>query len=148
MWATDVDIDIIRDTYKGDIKILECYRAVKAYLPIDFVRYILQLYSDKTTLKNVEGREADYLKSKQFINSLYGMTVTNNIRADVDFDDEGAEWTETELTDSQIKERLSGDKPFLHYSVGVWVTAYARRELFKAINKIGNDCVYCDTDSV
>ena len=148
MWATDVDIDIIRDTYKGDLKIIECYRAVKAYLPLDFVRYILQLYSDKTTLKNVTGREADYLKSKQFINSLYGMTVTNNIRADVDFADEGAEWTETELTDEQIRERLAADKPFLHYSVGVWVTAYARRELFAAINKIGNDCVYCDTDSV
>ena len=148
MWATDIDIDIIRDTYTGDIKILECYRAIKSYLPIDFVRYILQLYSDKTTLKNVVGREADYLKSKQFINSLYGMTVTNNIRADVDFFDEGAAWAETELTDEQIKERLAAEKPFLHYAVGVWVTAYARRELFKMINKIGNDCVYCDTDSV
>ena len=147
MWATDVDIDIIRDTYAGEITVLECFRAVKAYLPIDFVRYILQLYSDKTTLKNVAGREADYLKSKQFINSLYGMTVTNNIRADVDFLDCG-EWAETELTDGEIAERLAEDKPFLHYSVGVWVTAYARRELFKMINKIGNDCVYCDTDSV
>ena len=148
MWVTDVDLDIIRDTYAGDIKIIECYRAIKAYLPIDFVRYILQLYSDKTTLKNVAGREADYLKSKQFINSLYGMTVTNNIRADVEFLDDCAEWLETDLTDEQIAERLAADKPFLHYSIGVWVTAYARRELFKMINKIGNDCVYCDTDSV
>lgn len=148
IWVTDVDYDIILSIYNGEFEFIELYRAIKQYLPLEFVKYILQLYSDKTTLKNVAGREDDYAKSKQFINSLYGMTVTNNIRAEVDFLDDFGEWTETDLTEEQIREKLVAEKPFLHYSVGVWVTAYARRELYKMITAIGNDCVYCDTDSV
>lgn len=148
IWVTDIDYDIIQSVYTGDFEFSEIYRAVKQYLPLDFVKYILQLYSDKTTLKNVAGREDDYAKSKQFINSLYGMTVTNNIRAEVDFLDEFCDWTESELSEEQIREKLAKERPFLHYSVGVWVTAYARRELYKMITAIGNDCVYCDTDSV
>lgn len=148
LWATDIDFDIIQSVYTGNFEFVELYRATKQYLPLEFVKYILQLYSDKTTLKNVAGRENDYLKSKQYINSLYGMTVTNNIRDIVDFSDEDCGWTETELTEEQIREKLQSERPFLHYSVGVWVTAYARRELYKMITQIGNDCVYCDTDSV
>lgn len=148
IWVTDIDYDIIQSVYTGEFEFAEIYRAVKQYLPLEFIKYILQLYSDKTTLKNVAGREDDYAKSKQFINSLYGMTVTNNIRAEVDFLDEFCDWTENELTEEQIREKLTKEHPFLHYSVGVWVTAYARRELYKMITAIGNDCVYCDTDSV
>lgn len=152
IWVTDVDYDIIRTIYppNGEYNQFEwgdTYRAIKSYLPLPFVQYILQLYSDKTTLKNVAGREDDYLKSKQYINSLYGMTVTNNIRGDVIYDDQH-DWSEMTLTDDDIQARLADEKPFLPYSVGVWVTAYARRELMMMIAKMGNDCVYCDTDSV
>lgn len=145
IWVTDVDYQIIQETYSGEFEITNLYRAQKRYLPLPFVQFILKLYSDKTTLKNVTGREDDYAKSKQFINSLYGMTVTNNIRDEVVYKEK---WKTIELTDETIAERLEQERPFLPFAVGVWVTAYARRELFSVVNKIGNQVVYVDTDSV
>ena len=146
IWITDVDYDIINQVYTYDtIEWLELYRAPSEYLDKRYINYILKLYSDKTALKNVAGREKDYAKAKQYINSLYGMSVTNNIRDEVSFD---AGWQINELTTDDIRDRLAAEKPILPYSVGVWVTAYARRELFKLIISMGNNCVYCDTDSV
>ena len=39
-------------------------------------------------------------------------------------------------------------RSFLNYSWGVFVTAYARRELEDGLNIAGLDAIYCDTDSV
>ena len=39
-------------------------------------------------------------------------------------------------------------RSFLNYSWGVFVTAYARRELEDGLNIAGLDTIYCDTDSV
>ena len=56
-----------------------------------------------------------------------GMTVTNNIRDIVTFDDETG-WSEKNLTNEEIEEKLAKekDKPFTSYSYGVWVTAYRK----------------------
>ena len=55
------------------------------------------------------------------------MTVTNNIRDIVVFDDETG-WSEKNLTNEEIEDKLSKekDKPFLSFSYGVWVTAYRK----------------------
>ena len=37
---------------------------------------------------------------------------------------------------------------FLSYAWGVFITAYARRNLFTGIMSMGKDYVYCDTDSI
>lgn len=37
---------------------------------------------------------------------------------------------------------------FLSYAWGVFITAYARRNLFTGIMAMGKDYVYCDTDSI
>ena len=52
----------------------------KQYLPTDLVKCILKLYWDKTTLKDVKGKELEYFKSKENINSCYGMCVTSIIK--------------------------------------------------------------------
>lgn len=37
---------------------------------------------------------------------------------------------------------------FLSYIWGIFVTAYARKNLFEGIKSIGEDYIYCDTDSI
>ena len=45
-------------------------------------------YVIKTQYKDVEGKEVEYAIEKSKYNSIYGMTVTNNIRDEVIFDNQ------------------------------------------------------------
>lgn len=146
---TDVDLKIIEQAYKFTYTINGCYSAYMERLDTSLVKYILQLYSDKTTYKDVEGKEELYKRSKEYINSMYGMAVTNMIRDDVEF---GVDWTIKPLTISDVEDKLikltKRGKTFMNYSWGVWVTAYARYNLWSVILKMHNDVVYTDTDSI
>lgn len=146
---TDVDLKFFLDAYTYDsYEILECYYSMYHYLPIEYVNFILDKYVLKTQLKNVEGKEVEYNREKQSYNSLYGMTVTNTIRADVTFE-HFDEWFERPLTDEEISEKLQGDKKkgFLNFAWGVWCTAYARDNLLRRVIDLDGFVVYCDTDS-
>ena len=76
------------------------------------------------------------------------MTVTNNIKDEVEFLDNI--WSEKELTNDEILEKLNNDKKqgFLSFSYGVWVTAYARNNLLRNVMKLDDYVIYCDTDSM
>lgn len=76
----------------------------------------MEKYHNKTTLKGVEGREIEYALEKAKFNAIYGMTVTNNIRDEVNFINN--EWCETPLTNEQILDLLAKQKEagFLSYS--------------------------------
>lgn len=147
---TDVDFTVYKMFYKWrSFKVVDmwCYR--KEYLPTEFVKSILGLYANKTTLKGVQGKEVEYLNSKEMLNSCYGMCVTNPLRDEFTYN--GA-WDVQKLTTDQINETLQkyndSRNRFLFYPWGVFVTAYARRNLFTGIYECGNDYVYSDTDSV
>lgn len=155
MYMTEQDWLTIRDTYTWEsIELIECYKSRKAYLPRPFLLYILELYKNKTMLKGVEGMEELYMQSKQYINSLFGMCVTAIVQSDVDFSD--GDWTMERLTSSKVNDRfkeLRSEKGkkcnyFLSYSWGCYVTAYARRNLWKCILSVDKDMLYCDTDSI
>ena len=148
---TDVDIEIFCRAYTvSGYEINRARAALYDYLPRPFVEYIAKLYQNKTTLKNVEGKELLYMQSKQYVNSLYGMSVTSTIRDGVTFD--GLQFVTEVLTADKITEILQDNKrknrDFLSYAWGVWVTAYARRNLWRAMLDIGADVIYCDTDSI
>ena len=108
----------------------------------------LDKYVLKTKLKNVEGKELEYAREKGAFNSLYGMTVTNTIRADVKFVN-FEEWIEKPLNDAEIMTKLFKDKKrgFLNFAWGVWCTAYARDNLLRRVLDLDEYVVYCDTDS-
>ena len=147
--CTDIDLRFILDTYDFDsYEIIESYCSSYNYLPIEYVNFILDKYVLKTKLKNVEGKELEYAREKGAFNSLYGMTVTNTIRADVEFLNFD-EWVERPLSNQAIMEKLSKDKKrgFLNFAWGVWCTAYARDNLLRRVLDLDQYVVYCDTDS-
>lgn len=145
---TEQDYHIINDFYDyEDIHIHKIIRFAKAYLPTKFVECILKLYEDKTKLKGIEGREDEYLTSKEMLNSLYGMSVTDILRDEILY--ENNEWlTEEKDAEKAINIYNKSYSRFLFYPWGIWVTAYARRNLFTAIKECHKDYIYADTDSV
>lgn len=147
--CTDIDLKFYLDAYSYEsYEIVTAYKSVYNYLPIEYVNFILDKYVLKTQLKNVEGKELEYAREKASYNSLYGMTVTNTIRADVNFVNFD-EWVEKPLTDSEIMTKLFKDKKrgFLNFAWGVWCTAYARDNLLRRVLDLDDKVVYCDTDS-
>ena len=144
---TEQDFLIISYMYTWDsLSVANFRRYKKAYLPNKFVESILDLYQRKTLLKGVEGREYDYARSKEMINSAYGMIVTDICRDENTYENE---WVvnKANITDEISKYNTSQSR-FLFYPWGVWVTAYARRNLFTGIISINDDYIYSDTDSL
>lgn len=144
---TDVDFTIIEKFYEWDsISIRDFRRYKRGYLPTDFVKAILQLYEDKTTLKNVAGKETEYMHGKENLNSCYGMIVTSIIRPLITYNEEWG-FDMPDLAE-EIEKYNHNPGRFLYYPWGVWVTAYARRNLFSGIVEFGADYAYSDTDSI
>ena len=151
---TDVDAKYLIDAYSAnedfEYEIMESYYAKSAYLPKEFVNFILDCYEDKTKYKDVEGKEIEYAISKALFNSLYGMCVTNIIRAMVQYDNDLDWLPEEDLSNEEIIEKLNyqGENGFLSFAWGVWITAYARRNLISCICKLDKYTIYSDTDSL
>ena len=102
---TEQDWLTIRETYEWDECIVEAkYYSKKKYLPKKFIDYILELYHNKTTLKDIPEMEDLYMQSKQYINSMFGMCVTAIVQPDVEFD--GIDWNVPPLTEKKVNERL------------------------------------------
>lgn len=148
---TDVDIDIIKRCYRWkSAKITRAMRADKGYLDSKFIRMILTLYNNKTQYKGLPDMANEYLQSKQYINAMFGMMVTNLITDQVLYDAAG--WDVHALTADEAQERLTkineDPRTFVSQPWGIFVTAYARRNLWSMILKLDEDVIYCDTDSV
>ena len=147
---TDIDFYFILDTYTCHYEILECYFATYNYLPKQFINFVLDKYENKTKYKDDLDHELDYQKEKNKFNSLYGMSVTNTIRDNVIYDNELKVWSEVELSNEEIIEKLKYEKKkaFLSFAYGVWVTAYARNNLLRRIIALDEYVLYADTDSI
>ena len=147
---TDIDFYFILKTHKFEsYEIIESYFSLYKYLPIKFINFILKKYINKTKYKNVAGMELEYNLEKGKFNALYGMSVTNNIRDEVVYDNEKG-WSERKLENDEIEESLYNEKEkgFLSFSYGVWITAYARKNLLENVVKLDDYVIYCDTDSI
>lgn len=144
--VTDVDLKIILKEIHPDsiivpLKYLSC-RYGK--LPAEITNLVLKYYTSKTELKG-SADDYFYMKSKNLLNSIYGLMVQDPCKDSILFDDGlfNLEGTPTqELLEKYYK------RCFTSYAWGVWVTAWARFELRRAIWKVGRFGVYCDTDSV
>lgn len=147
--VTELDYENLMKFYDWDgiyITNLRIYE--RGYLPTPLVKSILEFYEIKTSKKDVEGHETEYMVSKNMINSIFGMIVTDIIRDEFDFDS-AIGWTvEQPDGEESITYYNKNFNRFLFYPWGVWVTAHARNALFDAIYELGDDYIYADTDCV
>lgn len=147
---TDVDLRIIVEEYHiEEIVPIEVYTARYGKLPAAMIETICLYYKKKTELKDVEGQEYFYMKSKNKLNSIYGMTAQDPVKESILYQDE-----EFTIDTSKTKEELLEDfmkRAFIPYTWGVWCTAWARYELERGMRIVtdqGGTFIYCDTDSI
>lgn len=154
---TNVDYDIICKTYDfDDIEILEFYHMFEyGELPKPYIETIkecaLAKYEWKEISKNTPKTannyfdvQTQYMLAKGDFNSIYGMSVQKIIQKEYEID-EVFNWNEKRI------EYKRDPKKHLrrNFLFGVFVTAYARRNIIYAIIKNCPDTfVYCDTDSI
>lgn len=145
---TNVDFEIIESMYQwGKVEFIKAIYFKRDYLPTPFIKALLTLYQQKTELKGEKGKEIEYAVVKENLNSYYGMTVTSPIRDLINYD---CEWLDptTPDTEDAITKYSNNYNRFLYYPWGIFCTAYARRNVWRAIRECGKDYIYCDTDSV
>ena len=144
--VTDVDLKIILEEYEFDnMEFTDVYYARYGYLPKPLIDVVQDYYRKKTELKNVPGQEVFYMKSKNKLNSCYGMMAQDPGKQSNIFSK--GEWTVEDKEQPEILEERN-KHAFLAYQWGVWVTAWARYELEEGLKIAGHNYVYCDTDSV
>lgn len=147
---TDIDLEIILNEYDFDAcEVVKAFHTKYGELPTPFVQVITELYRQKTELKGVQGEELTYMKSKNKINSCYGMTAQRPARMLFVYD--GLVLQLDEETNIEQEYKKSYYKQWMPFSWGVWCTAWARWELEQMINNVleqGGEFYYTDTDSV
>lgn len=167
------DVDIIENLMKfytwSEYEIVACKQSKYGYLP-DYVRYNVALsYMKKNVLKvhykslGLEpGDFSDYKIAKAMVNSNYGMMCEHLQTSEITYNDDAEEWglsvdydpsmTPEACSEYEYAEALWDDrgnfKPILSPYWGIWVTSHARGNLFKILSAIGEDALYCDTDSI
>lgn len=143
---TNYDYQIFINQYDYDeenVRVEDFFYSHKGFLPKQLTDTVIEFFTLKSQLKGIEDKEYEYMKSKNKLNALYGMIVTDIIRQEILFSDQ---WEKGE--NSTLEEYYKKRNNFLTYQWGLFVTAICRTNLQKAIDKIGLDCIYIDTDSV
>lgn len=145
---------IVRKQLAGSkFKVMQAYYTPKGYLPDNLRRACLEYYRKKTALKGIADMLYEYNKSKNRLNSYYGMMVEQIIKAVITCDPDTLEINEKEPTRDQALEQLDEfyhprNRKFLAYQWGVTITALARSEHMRLIEIVGDDFIYGDTDSI
>lgn len=150
MSITNIDLDIIRDNYNFEgFEIHEAYYSEKGKLPKELRIKLMDFFTDKTQLKDIDDKIYEYMKSKNRLNATFGMMVTDIAHTECDYEPSTMEWYSTK---PEIEGALEGfyksRNNFLSYQWGVFVTANARKRLQIMLDKVGRDVVYIDTDSI
>lgn len=153
--VTSVDYEILKECYNADFEILHLWYSRAGYLDKRYVEYILQLYGDKVTLTGDPDKKELRARSKEILNSLYGMMVSALYYDEITFDGKEFSPPETDpiklaaAVDKHLDDlRAKPYKVFLSFSHGVFTTAWARYSLWQVIKKINKGVVYHDTDSI
>ena len=169
MFLDNLTLKILSEQYDLEYEVIEVYRMLNKPLPECITSVIDKYFKGKSDKKNIVNEltekygkldprtieaEFELMQDKKGLNSIYGCSATNPLRSQYELT-ENCEFLLKENYEDldSIAEGLNqfykGRNNFLAYQVGVWVTAYARYELYEYIKAIGYEkCLYCDTDSI
>ena len=150
MAVTDIDYKIIMSQYVAEkVIIVEAWRSWYDYLPDEWRRVNIKHYVDKTALKGIPGQELYYDKAKNLLNGIYGDSVQDVCKDSILFADlQYILKTYDNVEDEEAAYYKKMKAPYKLYQWGVWTCARAREQLQVAIDKCGDNFVYCDTDCV
>lgn len=150
--VSEIDLFWIKRFYEYEyMDIGTTYLYKRGYLPKEIIECTLELYRKKTELKGVSGCEEEYRCGKEMLNSLYGMMCLAIITDQIEYVDD---WVTNKVSDSPLMmlEQLESDNNsksrFTFYLWGLYITAWARSNLYEAIYELKGDYLYSDTDSV
>lgn len=148
MWITELDYKIILDVYDVEtINVTNMYVAKCDLLPKPIRLTTIEYFRRKTQFKDVDGKEQEYMKSKNRLNSGYGMMATDIVQDSYMFDGMNIVKEEVDVSE-EITKHFSKYSTFLAYQWGVWITAHARYRLHLARRLVNYSTLYNDTDSV
>ena len=142
----DIDLAIIEYQYTWKkLTVVTGYKSNYGPLPEGIRNCNIEYFRNKTDLKNREGQELYYMKSKNLLNSIYGMSCQNPAKSLILYADclykEDTTYTEAELLERARR------RAFTVYQFACWTTAHARAALEEGIKLCGERLLYVDTDS-
>lgn len=152
----DIDLEIICSEYSCSIEPFDVYYARYGKLPEPLIQTVEEYYRRKTELKGNDNEDAAYyyMKSKNKLNSIYGLTAQDPVKLTVLYrgGSEDPFIIDPDADPAKLLEK-SNKTAFVAYQWGCWTTAWARLRLEEGIrlahqNDKGIFFLYCDTDSV
>lgn len=168
MCINEIDFAIIEKQYTFDeinvkTEIAMMHVATKGRLPKPLrdavMNYFVQKCELKKKIKKAERENAPqeviddlnyyYAKSKNRLNSIFGMCYTNPLHDVVKYD-VGADhlWSIEKVDIEQgLDDYNKKYSTFLFYAWGMTITSLAREWLETLLDACGTNCIYCDTDS-
>lgn len=143
--VTDVDLKILFDEYSFDnVYVSDVYYSRYGKLPPAYIHNIEKYFRGKTSLKGTDD-DYNYMKSKNLLNSIYGMSAQDPVKQSILYD-AGNFRLDTVPNEELYNKYMK--RAFQPYQWGVWTTAHARKALEDGIKIAGHNCIYVDTDSV
>lgn len=152
IYLTEMDLSILAEQYDMEANLCsEVEASRKEYLPRWLTDYVFELYEAKCNLKG--GDPVLYALAKARLNSVYGLTVQKPVKEQIVEDYETGDYkTDPQDPEKEYQKYVARHGSVLPYFIGVWVTAYATRNLFdlgKCIDyEHGAEWLYSDTDSI
>lgn len=150
MVLTDIDYRIILEEYTfDDLYIREVWASRYEPLSDNIKNVVMDYYRKKTLLKDEASKEYEYNKAKNSLNSTYGCMVQRIDMTTITYNPDTHEYISAPIDLEEVLAKFYKSRNnFLSYQHGVWITANARFRLRKMLWQVGEDVVYCDTDSI
>ena len=150
--VTELDYKWIKKQYTADdMKVDRMLIFKRGKIPDWLKKEVYTYFENKCTLD----RDSElYMKSKAFLNAIYGMTATKLVRPQWKLDGEKIFTLQTPEDEekenaSQLRRYYKSYNSFMPYQYAIYTTAWARNALYEMIECAGyENFLYCDTDSI